>query len=452
MNFELRPAHTLSGPRVYSTDFHPRSTYATDNVALERSLKVKLLTKGIVTLNGGHLLTPAAFSFVCKHPNLLTDGLLLPAIREDKGNFNAYVADNEQAYRSAGWSSNQIDNAVAFLEESVKTVLPWRVEQAQEEYRGRLIWGVSSNTSILRQRLLKLDGIEEATLDKLADELARADLREDSVIDGMLADLRSDAREMVTKFTGAAYHQVGTSVVNCETGLDVSELADRRFGAMAGSQAYDDAHLLSDVSVFIGCCFESAMQAINESAFPTHVIDALSFDVIGKMRVRLQEQGFQQAYDDVISTFGAQLQQSRVEDLENWEPESTVELVAKLSGHFRAYFDEELKNYRKAIQENRQKDAIRAAVATMKSGGSSIPAISEIASVIDTVGSGVEALRAGGEAFAFLNHDTANDAARKERDGRIDSALEAISPRNKAKILTALRQIRTIASEIHRPF
>ena len=47
MKFEVRAAHTLSGPRVYSTDFHPRNTYAAGDVALERSIKVKLLTKAL---------------------------------------------------------------------------------------------------------------------------------------------------------------------------------------------------------------------------------------------------------------------------------------------------------------------------------------------------------------------------------------------------------------------
>jgi hypothetical protein len=257
---------------------------------------------------------------------------------------------------------------------------------------------------------------------------------------------------MLTKFAAAAYHMVGTSVVNCETGLDVSELADRRFGAMMSSEVYDDATCLTDVNVFICCCFEMAMQAINETAFPAHIIDALPFDVIGKMRVRLHEQGFQEAYDEVISTFATLLQQSRMEDIEGWEPESTVELVAKLSQHFKAYFNEELPGYRKAIQERRTRDAIRAGAATIKSSGAAVPAISEVLSIIDAVGFGAEAVRAAGDAYSFLDHNTADQAARKERDDRIDAALKAISPKNEAKVLTALRQMRVISAEMQRPY
>jgi hypothetical protein len=62
--YELRQAGSISGPRVYSTDFHP-SRFDHDQLPEEteatilRSLKVKFLTKGTVTINGAHLLNPA---------------------------------------------------------------------------------------------------------------------------------------------------------------------------------------------------------------------------------------------------------------------------------------------------------------------------------------------------------------------------------------------------------
>ena len=129
-----------------------------------------------------------------------------------------------------------------------------------------------------------------------------------------------------------------------------------------------------------------------------------------------------------------------------------MELVSGLSKHFRTYLDQELKGYRKVIQESRAEHAIRAGAATIKSAVSAIPAISEVVSILDVLGTGAEAVRAGGDAFAFLDHNASDQAARKERDDRVDAALKAISPKNEAKVLTALRQMRTIAAEIQRPF
>jgi hypothetical protein len=61
-------------------------------------------------------------------------------------------------------------------------------------------------------------------------------------------------------------------------------------------------------------------------------------------------------------------------------------------------------------------------------------------------------VRAAGDAYSFLDHNTADQAARKERDDRIDAALKAISPKNEAKVLTALRQMRVISAEMQRPY
>lgn len=453
MKFELLPANKLTGPRVYSTDFNPRALERGANeLAISRSLKIKLLTKGVVTINGGHLVTPAAFEFLQRNPALLGDGLLLPAIREDKGDFSAYVADNQSAYDAAGWTPARVEEAMAFLGESVKVALPWRVEQAQEQYRERLLWGLSSDRSIARQRLLKVEGMSELRLAKLIDQLSKVDLSEDSILDRLIADEPEAARAIISRFAEVAYHQVGTSVVNCETGLDVSELAWRRLAYLSDSELYGDAAILTDVNVFFRCCFETAMQAINEVALPAHVIDSLPFDVIGKMRIRLQEQGFQKAYDEVIATFIGRLSSPGIDGLESWEPESTVVLVEKLAKHFREYFEQELKAYRKAVQEAKKEEAIRAGFATAKSATGMMPGIGEVLSVLDVLGTGMEAARAAGEAFALLDHNAADEAARAKRDTMVEQALKNLSPKNEAKILTGLRELRAIGAEYQKPF
>ena len=55
------------------------------------------------------------------------------------------------------------------------------------------------------------------------------------------------------------------------------------------------------------------------------------------------------------------------------------------------------------------------------------------------------------DAMAYRDHDVANTAARRERDERVERALEELVPANKAKILTALRLLRAICAELHRP-
>jgi hypothetical protein len=453
MKYKLRPAKSLFGPRVYSTDLNPRTLdRKVDPVFISRSLKVKLITKGVVTINGGHLVNPPAFDFVRQNPILLTDGLLLPAIREDKGDFQAYIPDYQPAYDVAGWPPVRVDEAMSFLGESVKTVLPWKVEEAQEQYRKALLWGLMSDKSIARKRLLKVESVAEKSLERLATDLSSADLSEDSVVDRLIAEEPEKARRIISLFAEGAYHLVGTSVVNCETGLDVSEFAQWRADHLLGDENYDDMVLLTDVNIFLRCCFETAMQVINETAFPDIVIDSLPFDAIGKMSVRLRDQGFQAAYDSVITTFTSRLVATNMEHIENWDPDSTVDLVSQLAKHFRDYFQEELKVYRKAIQEAKKEEAIRAGVATVKSSVGLVPGISEVLSYVDLGGAASDTFRAAGEAFAYRDHSVADAAARRKRDSMVDEALKKLSPKNESKILTALRQMRAISAEYQRPF
>jgi hypothetical protein len=65
---------------------------------------------------------------------------------------------------------------------------------------------------------------------------------------------------------------------------------------------------------------------------------------------------------------------------------------------------------------------------------------------------GLEAARAAGDAFVLLDHEAADAAARSKRDAMIDQALRKLSPKNEAKILTGLRQMRAIGAEYQKPF
>ncbi|RWP39796.1 hypothetical protein [Mesorhizobium sp.] len=453
--FKNRLAESLSGPRVYSTDFHPRSLEgertAEHDALTIRSLKVKLLTKGVVTINGGHLLHPAAISLLRQHEALLTQELVLPAIREDKGSFEAYVPDYEEYYRQWGWSEKEIAAAVDFVDQRVTTILPWRVEQAQDQYRACLINGLEAPNAAIRKSLIG-QGYKDANLEQLVDSISKADLSEDKAIDHLLAAQPLNVRPILSRFANACYHVVGTSVVNCETGLDISALAYHKLGDISGAEVYEQQDLLSDTNIFLRCCFEIAMQAINERAFPATVIDSIPIDTIAKIRLKLQEQGFQDAYDEVLRTFTDRIGgSSDLSTLEEWDPERTVELVNALGGQFRTYFEEEVPGYRKAIQERREEAAIKAGAETVKAIGGLLPGVGTLISIVDLGAAGLGAATAASDAISYRDHAVADAAAHRERDKKVEKALEVLNPSNHAKILTALRQLREISAELQRP-
>jgi hypothetical protein len=64
-------AEELAGPRVYSTDlirtlFDPGDP-ANSRATSARALKIKIITKGLVTLNSAHLVSPLGVHLLDKH-------------------------------------------------------------------------------------------------------------------------------------------------------------------------------------------------------------------------------------------------------------------------------------------------------------------------------------------------------------------------------------------------
>ena len=95
--------------------------------------------------------------FLRENEALLTDKLLLPAMREDRGTFADYALDHEEEYLAQGWTQDDIRSAAAFVDGHVQEVLPWRVEQAAGAFRENLLCGLSNTTSAIYQRL-RADG------------------------------------------------------------------------------------------------------------------------------------------------------------------------------------------------------------------------------------------------------------------------------------------------------
>ncbi len=194
------------------------------------------------------------------------------------------------------------------------------------------------------------------------------------------------------------------------------------------------------------------MQTINEKSFPVALIDSIPIETIAKARLKLQEQGFQKAYDDVLHDFTDRIgASSDLSTLEDWDPEQTVELVRGLAHHFQTYFEEELPGYRKAIQERQAEGAIKAGADTVKSIGGFLPGVGTLISIVDLGTAGLGAASAASAAISYRDHSKADAAARRERDDKIEKALEVLKPSNQAKILTALRQLREISAELQRP-
>src|SRR5271166_2081981 len=106
-------ASTLAGPRVYSTDIHPTLFNADDpHGSVEvtaRALKIKIITKGIVTLNCASLVSPLGVLLLREHPDLLEGDALLPAFRVGKQDLRSLLQTSDREFRAVGIDQHEFD-------------------------------------------------------------------------------------------------------------------------------------------------------------------------------------------------------------------------------------------------------------------------------------------------------------------------------------------------------
>jgi hypothetical protein len=452
-----RPAESLSGPRVYSTEFHPShcnspvlSQAAEEEII--RSLKVKFLTKGTVTINGGHLLNPPVVQLLRKNEEILTDGLVLPARRIDKRHFGDYLEDHKDVIKAAGWNAEDEKSAASFIEDRVSVILPWKVEQAIEAYRSRLVEGLKDPKSLVRHRLLNTAGFSEDQLAKMIAKIGELDLTEDHSMTHYIDRQSENLRETLHRFSHACYHVVGTHVVNCETGTDLTALSTIRINDLTENSANRNDNVLSDINIFHRCCFATAMQAINEKTLPVTFVDAIPLKQMRTIREGLEKRGFHDKYDRIVEDFLSRIAAGNdPASLTGWDTAKTVQLVEGLSAQFREHIGRELGHYKTEIQKKHEQGAIHSFADTIKNGFHMIPGISELIAGVEMARSYVDFLGHARAAVATREPDLAKQYAERERARAVEDFVKALNPGNEAVILEALATMRRIAANEMRP-
>lgn len=450
-------AETLSGPRVYSTEFHPshfnkpKLTQNAENEVI-RSLKVKFLTKGTVTINGGHLLNPPVVGLLKKNEELLTHGLLLPARRVDKPHFGDYLEDHKDAIKAAGWSSADENAAASFIEDRVSLILPWRVEQALEAYRSRLVGGLKDPRSLVRHSLTQTAKLSDSELSRIIADIQKLDLTEDHSMAHYIDAQAENIRESLHRFGHACYHVVGTHVVNCETGTDLSALSSIRINDLTENAASRSDSVLSDINIFHRCCFSTAMQAINETTLPVTFVDAIPLKQMRAIRDALQKQGFHEKYDRIVEDFLSRIASGNdLASLESWDTSKTVRLVEELSAQFKDHIGREVAHYKADIQKKHEHDAIHAFADTIKNGFHMVPGISELIAGMEMAKSYVSFVRSARAVVATREPAIAKEHAERDRSRQVEDFVKALNPKNEAVILDALVTLRKIAATQMQP-
>jgi hypothetical protein len=436
---------SLRGPRVYSTDLFP-SLFNAGNVdtSLEiaaRALKIKMLSRGLVTLNGAYLVSPMGLLLHERYPGLLDGAALLPAILSDRDGLAGFVG-NPADYAAVGIVESSIADRIAAIERSIAQVMPWEVGPVQEQFRERLIAGLLSDNSLVDRQLGATSVYGAARRDALIAQIGTLDLKRSANLFDMIAtEVPGALQEPLRRFATACYHSIGTAVVQCETGADLHPLSDFRAADMILTDRDASAERLSDETVFLKYFMARALSTIGvKNVAPSAVIDGLAFGEVHKLTEALRDSGFQDRYEVILEIFGAAVSSPDPgQALEHFDAACVTQATLELAKLFNEAIAEQVPFYRTREYDLKKGEFVSSGSDILLEGINATP-IGNIVAIAKVAKNTAQSIRSGSDALAAREHGTALASADERRQEDIKKIVDklSVSESRKASLLDGI--------------
>jgi hypothetical protein len=442
-------AEDLRGPRIYSTDLFPSHFDANDpegsvEVAA-RALKVKIITRGLVSLNSAYLVSPLAVLLFDKHPDLLAGPAILPAFREDKDSLHDLLPSNEEAV-SYGIDRQRMDDHIDRLNGTITRVMPWVLGDVGERLRSLLIAGLA-NPEALIVRKLTANGLDAAAVARIVTDLERLPLDDSITLRTYIAGLPAGAQTPLRHFTAACYHMVGTGVVRCEAGTDLSPLSAFKAAdlLLAGDSRPE---MLSEEAVFTEAFMAFALDSIQAAALPSQILDSLDFTTVHKISAALREQGFQDKYDGIVRQYlSTAALPNGAEALASIEPDMISHVAVELGSSFQKSVIAELPHYSTQVQGEARAQLVRARADITKDFAAATPGLGNVISLADALTHSSKAVTAWQHARTVRDVQVALAEAHRARGEKISNAIAGlkVDEHRRSSLLDAV----ALLSDVH---
>ncbi|MER9439184.1 hypothetical protein [Mesorhizobium sp. M0618] len=391
-----------------------------------------MITKGLVTLNCAQLVSPFGVLLLEKFPDMIAGNAILPAFRTDKTNLADYVED-PKIFEKAGITEKRLSDHIVSLSATVRQVMPWELADVGVRFRDMIVVGLHEDQSRISLQLDHEFGFSRDNRHKLASEIASLDFGTSTTIRDYVAKLPEGPRTPIGRFVTACYHMVGTSVVRCETGTDLSPLSNFKMEDVLLSGQENAG--LTDEAIFLELFLATALDKIQALAMPSQIVDSLSFEHVHLLSGALRKAGFQEKYDQVIQTcLEAMSKPDKREALEAIEPEDIASAVAELAGTFEKEVAAEIPRYWTRAAAEAKSEAYQAGTDLAGDAAGAVPVLGNVVSVVGAM------RNASNLALAAVDLYAARDAlnqAHERRNDRIRAAIDKLDFTGKAKLLDA---------------
>lgn len=447
----LVKAEDLRGPRVYSTDLLPSHFARSDpkeSVAITaRALKIKVITKGLVTLNSTYLVSPLGVLLLDAHPDLFKGTSILPAFRTDKSNFSDLVSSTG-GHAAAGIDDAHLRGHIAKLEGSITRIMPWSLGTVGDTFRLTVVKGLRNPNSTIATELTATYGLERNVVERLATEIEGLDFSDSVNLRTYVSNLDDKIRAPLTRYASACYHVVGTGVVRCETGTDLNPLSEFKAADVLLAGRDGRPEMLSDDALFLEAFMGFALDTIQASVLPTQLIDSITFENAQKISDALRDQGFQEKYDEITSKYVASIAHGNAhEALDRLDEGAVATIAAELAKTFQNEIVAELPNYKPAIQAEAKEKLYRSGADVALDAVGAVPGIGNIVSLADLAKDIAAASGDLADVLSVSNQQKAFAEAQKQRTEKIQGAINSLKTTQQKK--TRLLDAVALLSDVH---
>lgn len=419
----------FQGPRAYFTDFdygivqfkHHKEAYRRE---VERRLKIILLTKNTVVCAASHLTHEFAYDLFKDNPILLSENMIIPALRKDKEHITDYLDDEKV-------KGILKENMKGFYEDYVNRVVDWELVENTVWFRENLLKALNNERSVLRRNLINLPGEK---LGSAIGEIEKSDILPRELILESVSDWPSREQKILLNFVNLVYHMSGARVVNCESTLPQENYIDYSLADYSKHRA-----MLSDTQVFLKIFFEFAFETLYRNTLPVELLDVLSFEDIYHLKKPIENSSFSKKYDELIQTSIQSIRESETNpDEEVYDIEETLKMLEQISETFEEIFKQELPEFLKKKHRETTEELRKSSLSLEIGVVGLVPYVSNIATALSLLSSSREVFVNINQAFRSKREINDYDLYLKNKEKTLRQLIEKYSISEKSALLDTL--------------
>lgn len=412
------------GPRAYFTDFdykivkhkYNKKIYRRD---IERKLKILFLTKNTVVCAASHMTHKFTFDLFKDNPILLSNEMIIPALRGDKDHVVDYLY-------GAKLEKSLKENMATYYKDNVNKAVSWELIDNSSWFKENLIKALNNEKSVIRRNL---SNIPPKKISLIIDEINSQQFLSREFIIKNISNWPKKEKKTFRNFNNLVYHMSGARVTNCESALPQENYIDYSLADISNHKT-----ILSEIQIFWKIFLELAFETLLKDNIPIELLDSLNFEDIYYLRKPIEESSFRKRYDELIQKSIQVVEKKNPDDI-LYDVEELLKMKDNVSSGFKDIFELEIPELLKVKHINHAKEFRKNCFSVGTGLMGFFPILSNIANLLGLASSGPELFTNGYQTFRSAREMKNYDLHIKNKERTLHEIIRKSSVADKSELL-----------------